>query len=297
MITAARFVNANGQTCNFNDNELPFNSFTTSVDWRFTERDKAMQHGIWQGPSYLGKRLFTVEGELLESSAGAYWVKRQQFISSILPRPHLGYQTVGTLYLTFDGINEELSCQCTLDGWPEMPLQALYPSSSKYQINWKAFDPRLYGTLQSSNATPYITALGGRVYDNGGAIRTYANGTRNYDTTVSYAIFTPITITNSGNAETYPVVTFYGPSFNPTLSNGTQTLSLVGLTLAAGEYVVVDMAARTAIKNSNTNVYNTAVGSVWWALESGNNSILYTDGSGYTSTGLAVITWRNAYMI
>lgn len=294
MITAARFVNANGQTCSFNDNELPFTSFTTSVDMRFTERDKAMQHGIWQGPTYLGKRLFTVEGELLEASAAAYWVKRQQFIASILPRPHLGYSTVGTLYLTLDGINEELSCQCTLDGWPEFPLEALYPTSSKYQINWKAFDPRLYGATQSVNAASFNIYSPYRVYEP--ATRTYADGSRYYSLGGGTSGGS-ILVTNSGDAETYPVVVFWGPSTNPSITNGIQTIALTGLTLAIGEYVTVDIAARTAIKNGTTNVYNYAVGSTWWTLEPGNNTILYADGSGLSSTGLAQITWRNAYMI
>lgn len=293
MIESARFTNVLGNFIDFNDEHVPFNEFTTEVDVRFNEKTKSQEHGIYPGMTYLGRRLFHCTGDLLENTSAEYWARRRKFIQACMPRPHLGYTRVGTLSIRFTGYNEDLSADCTLDGWPEMPLAALSPSAGKYQVNFKAYDPRLYGSWQIVDLPFGLTEnIGGRNY-NKTYNKTYAAGTGGND----------VIISNTGDIETYPLITFYGPVVSPQVvlfrgDGKTLYLHLNGLSLLSPtDSVVIDVAKKTAITNGGANVYNFAVGSDWWALEPGlTNIVRYTADSG-TIASHASVQWRNAYMI
>jgi Siphovirus-type tail component, C-terminal domain len=293
MIESARFTNVLGNYIDFNDDHVPFNEFTTEVDVRFNEKNKSQEHGMYPGMTYLGKRLFHCSGDLLENSSAEYWDRRRQFIQAILPRPHLGYNYAGTLNIRFTGYNEDLTSDCTIDGWPEMPLAALSPSAGKFQVNFKAYDPRLYGSWQIVDLPFGLTEnIGGRNY-NKIYNKVYAAGSAGNDVIVS----------NTGDIETFPLITFYGPCSSPQMvlfrgDGKTMFLHLNGLSLLSPtDVAVVDVAKKTAILNNSGNVYNFAVGSDWWALEPGlENIVRYTADSG-TIASHASVQWRNAYMI
>jgi hypothetical protein len=59
-----------------------------------------------------------------------------------------------------------------------------------------------------------------------------------------------VAATNAGDAPTWPVVRVYGPGDDPIVENETMatTMDLTGVSLAAGDYVDIDMAARTIYK-------------------------------------------------
>ncbi len=293
MIESARFTNVLGNYIDFNDEYVPFNEFTTEVDVRFTEKTKSQEHGIYPANTYLGKRLFHCSGDILENSSAEYWERRRKFIQAILPRPQLGYNRTGTLSIRFTGYNEDLSADCTIDGWPEMPLAALSPSAGKYQVNFKAYDPRLYGAWQIVDLPFGVTDnIGGRSY-NKTYNKTYAAGIGGND----------VIISNTGDVETFPIITFYGPCTSPQMvlfrgDGKTLYLHLEGLSLLnPTDTIVVDVGKKTAILNDSGNVYNFAVGSDWWGLEPGlSNIVRYTAVSG-TIASHASIQWRNAYMI
>src|SRR6185295_10966223 len=293
MIESAKFTNVLGNSIDFNDQFVPFNEFTTEVDMRFNEKTKSQEHGIYPGMTWLGKRLFHCSGDILENTSADYWTRRRKFIRACLPRPHLGYTQVGTLTIRFTGYNEDLTSECTIDGWPEMPLAALSPSAGKYQVNFKAFDPRLYGAWYSVDLPFGATEnVGGRTYN-----KTY---NKIYDVAVGG---NDTVISNTGDIETYPVVTFYGPCTSPRLvlfrgDGKIKYFVINGLTISsATDYVTVDFGKHTAILNGSGNVYNYAIGSDWWALEPQlTNTIRYVADSGTTASHCNVM-FRNAYMI
>lgn len=298
MIELLRFDNVSGDSFTFNDvnNIAPTVEFTTEVDDRFTERNKSQQHGIYPASHYWGKRLFHLTGNLQAPDAATYMTRRIAMMKAVMPRPQLGYKKAGDLSVLFTGMSETLKSECTLDGYPELPMQALSPARTPYQINFKSFDPRLYGNTQVS-ALQYgiLENIGGRTYN-----KTY---NKTYATSSGLGASSAI-ITNGGNTETYPIITFYGPVTNPriTLQRSDGYLfyfTLNGLVLASNaDYAVADLANRTVLRADGSNIYSYSVGSDWFALEPTplTNNVLFT-GSAGSSPSFATIQWRNAYMI
>lgn len=293
MIESARFTNVSGYYVDLNDDKIPFEEFTTEVDVRQQDTDRSQDHGVWPGMAYLGVRKFHCNGDVLRNTSAEYWQSRLALVGALMPKAHLGFKVIGTLDITFTGM-EPLSCQCTIDGYPELPLVALSPSAGKYSIHFRASDPRLYGVPQTiSLVSPPITTLG----------RTYPK-TYNYTYPGGTLQPTDIIVYSPGNVESYPYARIYGPTDNPRMTliryDGAQlSVAAEGLSLPnATDYVDFDFKARTAVKNNNQNVYRYTVGSKWWAIEpNGVPNIIRYSGTNILSGSNAIFTWRNAYMI
>lgn len=101
----------------------------------------------------------------------------------------------------------------------------------------------------------------------------------------------------AGTADSFPLITVYGPASGIVIENqsaGT-TLSLPNLALAAGEYVEIDLAfdAKTVIDDGGGNqIAELATTSdiVTWRLVPGTNDIRFTVGSGASvETGMKIV--------
>lgn len=100
-------------------------------------------------------------------------------------------------------------------------------------------------------------------------------------------------ITVTGTAPTWPVVDIYGPCTNPALFlAGTQQTLAFNLTIAAGDYLHVDFAARTALLNSVTTRYGTLdfLRSSWWQLQPGLRQVMFLPGVA-SGACQALFTW------
>lgn len=296
MIVSARWTSADGTVVDFNTNDIPFSAFTTECDVRFTEKSRSQRPGIHPGDTLLGKRLFHAEGDILADSSASYWEKRLKMVGALMPRPQLGYKYIGTLDLELSGVTEVLSSNCTIDGYPELPLDGASPARGRYQVNWKSFDPKLYGPYQSVDVAynPGSQNIGGRDYN------------KVYPKIYSGEVIRQgdVIVTNSGNIETFPLLAFYGPCTDPeaiiTRSDGrVYRFILTGVELAdVTESAIIDMQARTVTRNNGTNLYEYAVGSDWWSLEPFpmTNTVKYRAGTIDVPSHMSV-QWRNAYMI
>ena len=96
-----------------------------------------------------------------------------------------------------------------------------------------------------------------------------------------------VSVTNAGTFDSYPLVKVTGPIDNPWVRNTTtdQSLYLDNLSLASGEYVLLDMSARTVTKNDGTNLYGKMrfPGSDWLRLPAGSSAVeLRSGGSNST---------------
>jgi hypothetical protein len=108
----------------------------------------------------------------------------------------------------------------------------------------------------------------------------------------------------AGEAPVSPVVRIYGPVANPDLQIVTTGARWLfsgngGLTVAAGDYVEIDVAARTVYLNGNSTLtrynYLDFATLAWAGLAPGNNALYFTGGSPDSNTN-ALIEWRDSWL-
>lgn len=107
-------------------------------------------------------------------------------------------------------------------------------------------------------------------------------------------------LTVNGNVNAAPTIDIYGPCSGPlfrVVDTGAQ-LSFSGLTIAAGDYLHIDVAARTITLDSDPNqpMYSTLdfATSSWPTLPPGNPQVVFSPAS--ESPGcVAVVSWRSQW--
>jgi hypothetical protein len=139
------FTNLNGQSVSLNNDTWPLKEFTPEVDI-FGEEVKRMQEpGIWPNRTVLGKMLMHCGGDLLLNDAYAYITERMRAMQILVPAGIINNERkMGTITLLYDNF-EPMYNDCTLDAYPSLPMQALYPSVTEFSITFKVFDPFLIG--------------------------------------------------------------------------------------------------------------------------------------------------------
>lgn len=101
----------------------------------------------------------------------------------------------------------------------------------------------------------------------------------------------------AGSADSFPVITIYGPASGVVITNETTetTLSLPNLALADGEWIEMDLAydAKTVVDDAGNNrIAELAISSdiATWRLAPGTNQVRITIGSGATAaTGVKMV--------
>lgn len=219
------------------DLKYPLHTFNTEVDIRTTEEAKSGEHGIWVGNTWYGKRTWHFEGNILANSAAEYLQRRRHMLKILTPKSHLSpRQPMGVINFRFEGIAETLQAEFTLDGYPEIPLEAISPVASPFMLNLKSYDPRVYGLPQYVDLVgPAVLAT--RVYPHTFP-QTYSGSTPNVG-------WINHLVTNEGDIESAPVIVISGPVSDPILNmtdtyGNSKNLSLYGLTVGANETIMVD---------------------------------------------------------
>lgn len=107
--------------------------------------------------------------------------------------------------------------------------------------------------------------------------------------------FGTATATNLGSALAPVVVTIYGPVTNPVVRNVTTGQSLgLTVTLAAGELIELDSAARTVMLGGTADRYSYLTLPQWWGLAPGANEIRYFADAAVSST--ATVRYRSSWL-
>jgi len=105
-------------------------------------------------------------------------------------------------------------------------------------------------------------------------------------------------LTNRGNTDSLPIVTFFGPADHPTITNATTDRQLgLAYVLAAGEQVQVNMRTRQVFKGDapTTPRYDLlATAADFWPLVPGENDVRLRQ-AGRLATA-ATLTWRDAWL-
>jgi hypothetical protein len=292
MIDYIQFLGNNGLNVFLNDDTYPMQTFDSSVDTLTEEDARPNVHGLFPTYTYMQKRVIHMEGDIFGADFNDFIIKRQQLIGPFIPQPELGFKSSGQLIVKYSGLNEAVVAECYLDGLPQVPLEALSPSRGTYAITLQCFDPILYGANQLVVKTGLPGASGGFVFPI----------TFPLNFTLGQGGGGVVNVTNSGNASVYPVATIYGPCVSPSLvlklTSGAQlTITLTGLQLNTGDYVVLDFKNRTVTTNTQGSAYSfLQAGSVWWQIPPGTSQVTFLafDASGAAH---AEIAYSNGYML
>lgn len=103
-------------------------------------------------------------------------------------------------------------------------------------------------------------------------------------------------VVNTGYFDTPPRFRFNGPTQNPRVSNvNTGEFMEFDLDIITGDYLEVDMRAKTVLLNGTGNRYSyRKFGSSWFPLRPGSNAIQYSNTYGAGTPGTLQVFWRSA---
>jgi hypothetical protein len=250
-----------------------------SVDLRTNDTDRAGAHGTWWGRSWGRGRSITVELEASGSTTAALEVAWSPLLAEFAPSDSLGV------------LSWQLPGQAARQVAAELRRWA-FPIDNEYALGfatlvaeWYAPDPRIYAAAQTVLSTGLPTLSGGLSFP---ASAPFVFGTAGAGGSLAAS--------NNGTIETPWVATFTGPLVAPAIEHSGQarTLSLSGASLAAGETLVIDSAARTVLLNGTASRYSwLAASSQWFTLEPGANALRFTAASG---SGTCQIAYRDAWL-
>ena len=155
--------------------------------------------------------------------------------------------------------------------------------SSPLLIEMVAPDPRFYGQTLNSIETG-ITSPGG-----GMAIPAAIPASFDYGGTER-----PVIVVG-GNTKAPPTFIIHGPGSGFVVQNVTTgKLFNLDLTLTSAEQVTVDVASRTVVKGTNTNVFGSFNGD-FFHLQVGNNEMHFNATSGIGGNTKLTVQYRNTY--
>lgn len=230
---------------------------------------KGQQSGAYIRSKYVDARYITLEMEVIgtsiEDSFDEFDTVTKALMSSV--------STPGTLKWTRDSSGQALQVDCQLSSLAPLVLTDGGNMLSS-QITLVAADPRVYDQSETTGTGTTITdaAIGG---------------------TVSY--------TNAGSLATPPKIRIYGGITNPFVRKGTVAASVgAGLvfsgTVAPGDYLEIDVQARTIKTNGTTNALSllTAASSDFFELPTGSSTVCMT-GSAISGSPRVDLIYRSAW--
>lgn len=253
--------------------------------------NKPQQHGLFASPQFLGGRQMMLSvaavgdtyADLIAAKAelGAAWGPVNEVVDGAKAIPLVF--TLGDAadaYLIFGKPKRAKWGYATVI----RTQQAVPQFSDAALCEFLAVDPRLYDLdVQTGTVSPSATS-GGFAFP--------------FTFPFAFGSATPGTVTanNAGNIETYPAITIQATTdlSGITLTNATTgEVWSITTTIPAGEFLVVDMGARTVLLDgtaSRSSLVNRPT-SKWWAVQPGDNTLQFTA----SGTGTATFAWRSAW--
>lgn len=191
--------------------------------------------GAYIYPSYRGARYPVLSGVIkaTEGSAATFLSRRRQYEDQLRAYTDSILREDGTLRFTPSGAAERRLTVRLLDA---VDIQGAGPLKN-WQVSFQAGDPLIYASAQSQVDTGTIGAPSGT--------ETFPFGyPAGFGVTSSAVAGVAV---NAGTAPTWPVFQVYGPASSPAvqIAETGESFVLMGLTIASGHYVEVDVRANT----------------------------------------------------
>lgn len=257
--------------------------------------DKPLQHGSFPGPQYMDDRSMTVA----VLARGDTWDDLMDAVNDLgmafAPVPDTDEDYVVPMVFTMDDetVKYRVYGRPTRAEWGYSAPAHFGTEPCAFAdaalCEFLASDPRLYfDTLHSQNLTLGVTSGGLDISDH-----TFPHGFGSASSGAAVC-------TNDGNVMTYPVITVTAGGSGASgieLQNTTTGKSWsITLTVAAGDTLVVDFGARSALLNgtASRSPFINRPPSEWWGLQPGDNTVvLQATGAGTTAT----VQWRDARLM
>lgn len=247
---------------------------SAEVRTQMTQREA--DHGAWQGPVYLGERVITIAGTLAAPDAPSLDTAIEQLLAAV------------SLTDTTLVVYETIPKQTTVRRSGKPLVTRVTDRIATYSVLVTAGDPRRYATVQGSGSTglPYTT--GGLSFPAAPPL-----------TLSAVTVAGEIDVLNEGTFPTRMVLSIAGPVTQPQITtlypDGSTDLLSYSDTLGAGDVLVIDTDARTAILNGVVSRRRYLSGS-WPEIPAGGSAAVQFRAAAYSSTALLTATWRSAWI-
>lgn len=223
--------------------------------------NRPRQHGAWAGLTLFGERIVTLDLQVMSGAT-------QQPFTAVLAGVASAFANI------LDPSAGLPALQFMQPGWATprqvygRPTKGGYPINADLQYG-KALipveitcpDPLIYDTATQLVTAGLPSPTAGLAFPVG------------FNATFGASFGGSLTLGNSGNEALHPIFTFTGPVTWPTVTIGAASLTFQ-LTLAQGDTLVVDCAARTAILNGTASRAGTiATGSRWLTVPPGGATV------------------------
>ena len=247
-------------------------------DLRTNDVARSGAHGTFVGADWANGRTITMELEAFGLTAAALEATIAPLLAAFVPT---GSEALLAFKLPGQ-VDRFVNARCRRRGWLIDNEYAM--GNANISVEFYASDPRIYAATLTSLSATLPTVSGGLTFP---AAAPFVFG--------SAGSGGAIAANNSGTFETPWTATFSGPLVAPALTHTGQgkTLALTG-TLAAGETLVLDSAAKTVMLNGTASRYSwLTAASQWFTLEPGSNPLAFAGASG---AGSCTVTFRSAWL-
>lgn len=236
---------------------------------RNAERDFAGNHGIIDYPSFIGKRVITLSGDIVARTDEAMREAiRTLQVAFSLPAVYTVSET-GYRELKWEtqGGQDKFKCTAKIQSLPRIDKPTKAQQRRVFFIQLKCEDPRLYSqdvltvNLKKTWEQAGIT-LPNYLPVKLGSISVYR-----------------MNLVNEGNFGSAPTIRIMGPAINPRITNATyQTSMFFNTTLEEGEYLDIDVFSHSVRDQDGDNRINDVGATAQWIwLQPGDNYIDFTD--------------------
>lgn len=264
-----------------------------SPPYRVSESLLAGVRGAQYNQSLADKRAVVFEWLVYKPDLSSFLTERAAIFSAFnqenndVARP-LGITINGTTTYNINCVVDSIDIKSIGIGGVHSS-QATSLHAAPYSTGWAqakliAYDPVVYSALTHSFSNIVVPGGGGATF---ALVFPITFTTQNTGTA---------TVTNSGNLYDAPVLTLTNDLTNPVITNVTtgQSFQLTATTLV-GDSVVIDMGARTVVKNGSSSMLTSiTAGSSWWTLSPGANIIrINTANTG--DGGTLQVSWNDVY--
>ena len=245
------------------------------------DRPLLLRHGSVPGLDYLGVRSFSVDLELIDETSSSLSTKLATLgaaFQSEAAESVIAFQVPGIA----GGVKAQVSGRVRRRDVPVGLEFAYGMAQASFEV--VCSDPRIYSQVENTDNVGLATSGGGLTFN---ASPNFTFGATSTGGTLN--------ISNAGNFDAPVSFRIDGPITNPIIESVTtgKTLSFT-ITLATGEFLVVDSSARTVLLAGTASRYYTLdVGSEWFDLEPDTNEISFRADAATAATLTA--TWRDAW--